>query len=221
MATSSNDSPEHVLERHTERQREAEHRVKNTLQLISSIVMLQGRRAGDEGARQALRAVHQRVAAVSVAHRHVSWSEESEEVELAGLVREIVGDLAGSAGREGVTIDLDLESVTIPGRHGAPMALLVSEAVGNALRHAYPDGRDGRVRVVLRRTAEGFELAVADDGVGLAEGAPKTGFGLTVAQLMAQQLRARLETEAGQAGAEQPGLRISVRVPMDSPAPRA
>lgn len=207
------------LEKVLERQREAEHRVKNTLQLISSIVMLQGRRASDEGARQALRAVQQRVAAVSVAHRHVSWSEEAEEVELAGLVREIVGDLAGSAGREGVDIDLDLESVTIPGRHGAPMALLVSEAVGNALRHAYPEGRNGRIRVGLRRTEGGFELAVADDGVGLAHGAPRTGFGLTVAQLMCQQLRGKLETDMGESG--QPGVRISVSVPMDSRAPRA
>jgi two-component sensor histidine kinase len=211
-------APEHeqVLEHHAARQREAEHRVKNTLQLISSIVMLQGRRASDEAARQALRAVQQRVAAVSVAHRHVSWSEESEEVELAGLVREIVGDLAGSAGREGVEIDLDLESVVIPGRHGAPMALLVSEAVCNALRHAYPDGRNGRVRVGLRRTAIGFEVEVADEGVGLDPAAPKTGFGLTVAQLMCQQLKGRMETVA-----TQPGVRIAVSVPMDCQAPRA
>lgn len=214
MATEQ--SPEQALERHTARQREAEHRVKNTLQLISSIVMLQGRRAPDEAARQALRAVQQRVAAVSVAHRHVSWSEDAEEVELAGLIREIVGDLAGSAGREGVEIDLDLESVVIPGRHGAPMALLVSEAVGNALRHAYPDGRNGRVRVVLRRTPDGFGVDVADDGVGMDPGAPKAGFGLTVAQLMCQQLKGRLETAPGQ-----PGVRISVSVPMESQAPRA
>jgi two-component sensor histidine kinase len=215
MASPMDDSPEQALERHTERQREAEHRVKNTLQLISSIVMLQGRRMTDEAARQALRAVQQRVAAVSVAHRHVTWSEEAEEVELASLVREIVGDLAGSAGREGVVIDLDLESVSIPGRHGAPLALLVSETVGNALRHAYPEGVNGRVRVGLRRTADGFELVVADDGVGLDPAMSKAGFGLTVAQLMAQQLRGRLETAAGQ-----PGLRIAVSVPMDSLAPR-
>jgi two-component sensor histidine kinase len=101
--------------------------VKNTLQLISSIVLLQGRRAKDEGARQALRAVQQRVAAVSVAHRHVGWSEDTEQVEVAALVREIVGDLAGSAGRDDVAIELDLEPVTIAGRSGAPVALLVSE----------------------------------------------------------------------------------------------
>jgi two-component sensor histidine kinase len=216
MASPSDESPEYVLERHAERQREAEHRVKNTLQLISSIVMLQGRRVTDDAARQALRAVQLRVAAVSVAHRHVTWSEEAEEVELAGLVREIVGDLAGSAGREGVDIDLDLESVVIPGRHGAPIALLVSETVSNALRHAYPDGRNGRVRVGLRRMGDSFELTVADDGVGLDLAASKAGFGLTVAQLMAQQLRGRLETSSGQ-----PGVRIAVRVPMDSQARRA
>jgi len=216
MADPSIDSAEQALEQQAQRAREVEHRVKNTLQLISSIVLLQGRRASDEGARQALKAVQQRVAAVSVAHRHVSWSDDAEQVEVAALVREIVGDLAGSAGREGVDIDLDLDSVTIPGRQGAPVALLVSEAVGNALRHAYPDGRGGRIQVAVRRTASGFDLTVCDDGVGMAADAPKTGFGLTVIQLMTQQLRGRLETVASQ-----PGLRLSVSVPMDTETPTA
>jgi two-component sensor histidine kinase len=213
---SASDSPEGMLERYAARQREAEHRVKNTLQLISSILMLQGRRAADESARQALRAVQQRVAAVSVAHRHVTWTDDTEELELAGLVREIVGDLASAAGREGVDIDVDLESVVIPARHGAPMALLVCETVGNALRHAYAEGQSGRVRVELRRTEEGFTLVVSDSGAGMDPAASKAGFGLTLAQLMAQQVRGRLETTAGQ-----PGVRIAVSVPMDSQARRA
>jgi two-component sensor histidine kinase len=197
-----------------ERQREAEHRVKNTLQLISSIVLLQGRRASDEAAKQALKAVQQRVAAVSVAHRHVVWFEDGERVELAGLVREIVGDLAGSAGREGVAIDLDLEPIYIPGRQGASFALLLSETVGNCLRHAFPGSRPGRVQVSLRRSGDGFELAVADNGVGGADGGAATGFGLTVAQLMAQQLRGKLVVSPAQ-----PGLRLSVSIPMDVEAP--
>lgn len=211
MANSDTESPELRLERQAERHREVEHRVKNTLQLISSIVLLQGRRAKDDGARQALKAVQQRVAAVSVAHRHVDWNEDGELVELAALVREIVSDLAGSAGREGVAIDLELEPVIIAGRQGAPVALLVSETVGNALRHAFPGDRSGRVRVALRRTPGAFELSVADDGVGLLEGAPATGFGLNVVQLMVQQLRGKLATET-----LQPGLRFTVTVPMDN-----
>lgn len=195
------------------RQREAEHRVKNTLQLISSIVLLQGRRAADDAARQALKAVQQRVAAVSVAHRHVGWAPDGERVELAGLIREIVGDLAGSAGRDGVAIDLDLEPIYIPGRQGASFALLVSESVGNCLRHAFPDGRAGRVKVSLRRLGDTFEFVVADDGVGESGAPPAGAFGLTVAQLMAQQLRGKLE-----AGPSQPGFRLSVNIPMDFPA---
>jgi two-component sensor histidine kinase len=96
------------------------------------------------------------------------------------------------------------------------VALLVSEAVGNALRHAYPDGRGGRIQVAVRRTASGFDLTVCDDGVGMAADAPKTGFGLTVVQLMTQQLRGRLETVTSQ-----PGLRLSVSVPMDTETPTA
>lgn len=210
------DGSEDALARQAERQREVEHRVKNTLQLISSIVLLQSRRTGDESARQALKAVLQRVAAVSVAHRHVSWNENAEQVEVAALVREIVGDLAGSAGREDLAIDLDLEAITIPGRQAAPVALMISETVGNALRHAFPDGRPGRVHVGVRRNGNGFEVSVGDDGVGEVESLPATGFGLTVAQLMAQQLRGRLATEAAQ-----PGLRFSVTIPMDPPIYRA
>lgn len=210
MAESSTDNPEQKLERQAERHREVEHRVKNTLQLISSIVLLQGRRAKDDGARQALKAVQQRVAAVSVSHRHVGWNEDGERVELAALVREIVGDLAGSAGREGVAIDLDLESVTIAGRQGAPVALLVAETVGNALRHAFPGDRSGRIRVTLRRVSDTFELSISDDGIGMAEGMQAAGFGLSVVQLMTQQLRGKLSVDP-----TQPGLRLSVTVPMD------
>lgn len=211
MAEPNTDSQDQALEQQAQRAREVEHRVKNTLQLISSIVLLQGRRTDDEAARQALKAVQQRVAAVSVAHRHVGWIADAEQVELAALAREIVGDLAGSAGREDVVIDLDLETVTIAGRQAAPVALLVSEMVGNALRHAYPNGRAGRIQVDLHRTATGFDLTVRDDGVGMSADLPKSGFGLTVVQLMTQQLRGRLETSAAQ-----PGARLTVSVPMDT-----
>lgn len=205
-----------ALERQAARQRESEHRVKNTLQLISSIVLLQGRRAADDAARQALKTVLQRVAAISVAHRHVTWRDEGEQVELAALTREIVGDLASSAGRSGVAIDLDLEPISIPGRQAAPMALLIEETVGNALRHAFPDGRSGRIQVRLRSRDGSLELSVSDDGVGYPSDGPSIGFGLTVVQLMAQQLRGKFTTLA-----VQPGLLHSVTVPMENVSPLA
>lgn len=211
MADPDSEGAEQALARQAARQREIEHRVKNTLQLISSIVLLQGRRASDDGARAALKGVQQRVAAVSVAHRHVGWNDDTELVELPALVREIVGDLAGSAGRDGVVIDLDLEPITIPGRQAAPVALLLSESVGNCLRHAFPDERAGRIHVSLRRVGPAFELSVADDGVGMATAGAPTGFGLTLIQLMTQQLRGRLDTDPAQGG-----MRVLVSVPIEA-----
>lgn len=187
--------------------REAEHRVKNTLQLISSILMLQSRRAVEPAAQAALKAVLQRVSAVSLAHRHV----DEERIELAALIRELATDLARSAGRDGIAVELDLEPVTVPARDGAPVALWVSEAIANALRHAYPDGREGRVQVRLGRTPGGYDLSVSDTGVGLAD-TPR-GFGSTILQLMAQQLRGRFTAEP------QPGCRIAVHVPMEESKP--
>ena len=189
--------------------REANHRMKNTLQLISSLIMLQSRRAADESARQALKAVQQRVTAVSAAHRHVSREDGAERVELSALVRELASDLAGSAGREGVRIELDLEPVHVAARDAAPLALIASEAVSNALRHGFAEGREGAIHVGMRQAEGGLRLEVHDDGGGPPEPPPK-GFGLTMMQLLAQQLRGTLET-----GAAQPGYRVAVHVPMD------
>lgn len=202
-----------ALEAQRALQREADHRVKNALQLISSLVMLQGRRASEPAAREALKAVQQRVTAISAAHRHVSRDEGAERVELSALLRELAADLAGSAGREGVRIELDLEAVEVPARDAAPLALIFTEALSNALRHAFPDGRDGAVHLALRRCDGQLRLLVADDGEGMPAPAPK-GFGTTMIQLLAQQLHADLETAPAQ-----PGLRLSVSVPMDHASP--
>lgn len=201
---------------HELRAREVDHRVKNTLQLISSLVLLQSRRAVDETTRTAMRSVLQRVAAVGVAHRHVRWEDGGERVELAALTREIVGDLAGSAGREGVEIELDLDTVEAPAPLSAPVALLVSETVANSLRHAFLGDQGGKVSVSLRRTLDGFVLSISDNGVGFAGEQPAVGFGLTVAELMARQLQGRFQIAAAQ-----PGVRVVVHVPMTSESPRA
>lgn len=187
--------------------REAEHRARNALQLISSLILLQGRHSPDAAAGPAMASLLTRVAAVSAAHRHTVRVENREQVDVAALIRDIVGDLAKSAGRDGVMIDLSLEPILAPGPLAPPLALWVNETVGNALSHAFPDGRTGRVRVVLRQDAAALELCVEDDGAGRASST--SGFGLTVVRLMVQQIR-------GQPGIAdlQPGLRVSVTVPL-------
>lgn len=212
MSDAEIESLRQALAAQGELQREADHRVKNTLQLISSLVLLHGRRAKDEGVKRALKAVQSRVTAVSVALRHVVRTAGVEQVELAALVRELAGDLA-AAGQEGIQVAMSLEPVTIPARHAPPLALILNEALGNALAHAFPDGRPGRIDITLTRTPDGLQLSIADDGVGAA-GGRSDGFGRTLLQLLAQQLRAKLETADAQ-----PGVRVAVWVPMDQAQP--
>jgi len=192
--------------------REAEHRARNILQLISSLMLLQARRTPEEGARQALHALHRRVSAVGLAQRLVDPAHDGDWIDVAAVVRELAAELSGAAGRPEVEVVLDLEAVTAPARVGVPVALILVEGLGNAFAHAFPDRRAGRVRVGLERNEEGFEICVVDDGVGPAEEAPE-GLGLTLVGLLAQQLRAQLVRTSAQ-----PGLRLAVSVPIDATA---
>lgn len=197
-----------ALEKAGDRQRETDHRAKNTLQLIVSLIQLQSRRAGDENVRRALRDLLQRIAAVSVAHRRTEHAAGREQVDVAGLVKDLASELAASAGRPEIEIALDLDPALAPARHGPPLALIASEALANALRHAFPDARRGRIRVELRREPDALRLSVTDNGVGSP--ALAAGLGMTLIRLMSQQIRAALQVEPAQ-----PGLRVAVSVPME------
>jgi PAS domain S-box-containing protein len=197
-----------ALQQRTALLHEVDHRVKNNLQLISSLLMLQSRRITSLDTREVLRSMLERVNAVATVHRRLFKSEDLERFDVAAFVRDLVADLAGSAGRDGVALRLDLEPVAVPASQAAPLALVLNELVGNALKHAFPEGRQGAVDVALVRTPRGFEIVVADDGVGACD-APK-GFGSTIVQLLGKQLRAEIDVQA-----TQPGQRVVVRVPLD------
>ena len=98
----------------------------------------------------------------------------------------------------------------VPASKAAPLALVISELFSNALRHGFPEGRSGHISVSITRTNGEFRIEIADDGVGMPEGARTSGFGLTIVQLLCQQLKARSETTA--AG---PGTRVVVNLPVN------
>jgi len=203
---------EQALAQKTALLHEVDHRVKNNLQLISSLLLLQSRRIEDEGARLALRGMLERVSAIATVHRRLFHSDDIERFDVAEFVRDLAGDVAGTAGRDGVQIRLDLEPVAVPASQAAPMALVVNELLGNAVKHAFPGERTGVVLISIHRHAGHFDLAIADDGVGMdADAKPSPGFGSTIVQLLCQQLRAKLRVEDAQ-----PGVRAVVTLPVNS-----
>jgi two-component sensor histidine kinase len=190
---------------------EIDHRVKNNLQLVASLILLQSRRTTDEAARAALKSVLDRMSAVATVHRRL-FQDDPSRFDVADFVRDLAGDLAAAAGRGDLEIALDLDRVSVPASAAAPLALVVNELLGNALKHAFPPPRGGRIAVSLRDAEGRCRLSIADDGVGLGGRPP--GFGLTVVKLLCQQLHAEFELADAA-----PGVRAMLAVPTAVRAP--
>jgi two-component sensor histidine kinase len=184
---------------------EVDHRVKNNLQLIASLIQLQARRSADPAAKLALKTTLERVNAVTTVHRRL-FQDDVHRFEVADFLRDLCADLAAGAGRRDIEIRLDLAPVQLPAASAAPFALIANELVGNALKHAFPD-RGGRISVSLAQEGDGCVLTLVDDGVGLSDAPP--GFGLTLVRLLCQQLHAELEL-----GGWESGVRAVLRTPL-------
>ena len=203
-----------ALEQKTALLHEVDHRVKNNLQLISSLLLLQNRRVSDPAVKAAMRAMLDRVNAIATVHRRLFQSDDVERFDVSAFVRDLVADVMGSSGRNDIEFSLDLERVDVAAAKAAPLALVISELLSNCMRHAFPDGRPGRIFVGIKRTNGDFRIEIADDGVGIESSAKSSGFGLTIIQLLCQQLKAKSETTDAQ-----PGTRVVINLPVNGARP--
>ena len=177
---------------------EVDHRVKNNLQMVSSLIMMQIGGLPDEETRAPLRAMLDRVQALGAVHRRLHQSSDVSMLGARGLVDDLVAELQSISGRDEIRVVSEVDDVEIDATRATPVALLVNELMTNSLKHAFPNGRRGEVKVSLRRTDEAIELSVADDGAGSA-GAP-AGFGSRLITTLARQLHGRLEQRANVVG---------------------
>ena len=196
------------LDRAQARLLEVDHRIKNDLQLIASVLILQLRRLPEGPQRTAIRGALERVNAVAAVHRRLDVAGDPAHLEASALVGDLVQDVLSAVRRPDVALRLDLAPAVIPARQAAPLALVTGELVRNALRHAFPD-RPGEIEVAFGPEAGALRLSVRDDGVGLPPGqdAP-AGFGASLVALLTQQLRGSFAV-----GAAHPGVRAVVRFP--------
>lgn len=178
--------------------REVNHRVGNSLQLVSSFMSLQQRHLSDEGARAALREAQARIEAVAHVHRRLYTSGDMERVELDAYLEGLVEELAKSVGPDGSApaITLDAQPVWVSTDQAVSLGVVVTELITNAVKYAYAPGQGGEIRVLLKADAEARRaiLTVEDDGPGLGEGTPKgTGLGGKIITAMASGLRSAIE----------------------------
>lgn len=184
---------------------EVNHRVKNSLQQIASVVRLQARAAKHDDAREALEKTLDRIIAVGRVHEQLYKSSGEVGVFDAGAyAKALAHDLVNSMARDDVELVTEVEPVTLDLRQAVPLALILNELVTNALKYGCPTGRPSRVRVGLGSEGEAYRLSVSDDGDGLPKGfTPRTNksLGMRAIEALARQLGGRFVVEQPERGA--------------------
>ncbi len=175
--------------------REIHHRVKNNLQIISSLLSMQQRALTDAPAKAALGDTRQRISALALIYRTLYQSENIRYADAREFLTELVGQLVASESGRGplVTSSVEADSLVVDPDKLAPLALWLVEAVTNAQKHAFA-GRGGDLKVRFTVKGATSTLEVQDDGPGPDEVAVKAGVGRTLMGAFAKQLRGTAET---------------------------
>lgn len=177
--------------------KEVNHRVKNSLQMISSLLNLHVLEIRDPQMRRQFEEASARVATVARVHQRLYQSDRVDRVEFGQYLRELCEDLARSfVGGERHRLCVEAGDIVLPTDQAIPLALVVNELVTNAFKYAFPEDGGGEVRVVCRRGAGGgLELVVRDDGIGLPpDFAPEAsaGLGMRIVVALVGQINGRL-----------------------------
>ena len=186
---------QNLLEERTVLLREVHHRVKNNLQVVSSLVQIKARSSGNQEVRQFFIEVAQRIRTMALVHDALYQSSDFARWDFGAYLRRLVGDLVSGGGEGGPEVHVEVVPLEVGLDRAVPCALIAHELVSNSLRHAFPSGR-GHVLISLRLEGpKTGRLEVRDDGVGLSRevlARAEGGMGLQMAQLLVQQLSGTL-----------------------------
>ena len=181
--------------------REVHHRVKNNLQVVSSLLNLQSRAFRDAKLQQALSESRNRVQSMALIHEQLYQARDLNDVDFPEYVRQLTSRLLHSyqVNPSQVALSVDVNDVSLSVDVAVPCGLILNELVSNSLKYAFRDGRSGEIRVAFSRMPDrSVQLTVADDGVGLP---PEVGFwstrtlGLRLVRSLARQLDGEVQLD--------------------------
>jgi PAS domain S-box-containing protein len=200
--------------------KEIHHRVKNNLQIISSLLKLQVKHIGDAEAVESLRQSRDRIGSIALIHEKLYRSKDLARVDFPEYVRDLVASLFRSYGMSSTDIKLrvNVGDVRMSIDRAIPCALIINELVANSLEHAFPEGKKGEICVELVvEHNEMLKLTVADNGIGLPEGldpmAAET-LGLELVETLAAQLGGQVACES------RAGTAFTIIFPVDKSGSR-
>lgn len=203
-----------ALEQKTALLHEVDHRVKNNLQVISSLMLLKARRTPEGEARDALSGMAERIGALSTAHRMLYSAGDVTKFNLSDFTDDFLSDFNAGLDPERTQVEARIDSIAVSAAMAAPLALMIHELATNAVRHAFPQNRCGRVGITARRTDRGMHLTIEDDGVGLDAGpANPAGFGRNLVEMVVRQLRGTITWQD-----RAPGTSVEIEIPLEAEA---
>ena len=175
---------------------EVQHRVANSLQIIASVLMQSARRVQSEEARGQIQNAHYRVMSIAAVQKQLSTSPGGN-VELRNYFTQLCESLGASmiADEDCLSISVAVDDSVVGADISVSLGLIVTELVINALKHAFPDRRKGRIAIDYSSTGADWTLSVADDGVGIPGGpdAPMSGLGTGIVEALAKNLRGEID----------------------------
>jgi two-component sensor histidine kinase len=202
--------------------REVNHRVKNSLQLVSSLLALQAKQSLSPAVADGLAEAQRRVATVARVHERLYRTDRVETVAFGAYLRDLCAELESSL-TESVgerRLIVEAADVELPTDMVAPLALIANELITNAWKHAYPPGSLGSVTVTFESPGGLVRLSVTDRGVGLPEGfvpASASGLGMRLVQALVRQLGGSLHIETAPPGGH--GTSFIIEAPLKHGVP--
>ncbi len=180
--------------------KEIHHRVKNNLQIISSLLDLQANYVEDKEAINVLQESQNRVKSMAMIHEMLYQSTDLTSIEFSGYVQNLVNDLFYSYGtKSNIKLIMDVEHVFLNIETAIPCGLIISELVSNSLKYAFPSNMAGEISVNIHSHNEEFELTICDDGIGLPADIDfeniQTSLGLRLVNMLVNQLDGSIELD--------------------------
>jgi len=193
---------------------EVNHRVKNSLQLVTSILLIETTKVRDPDAKAALQTARSRIDNIARIHRRLYLNERHAIVELGEVLQETAESVLRSADRDDIALIASIEpGILTDIAMAAPISLALAEIITNSVKHAYWE-RGGHIHLALERIDACLRLTVGDDGPGFpndAIDAANDGIGRRIIRDLFNQLAAVIETESGKAG-----VTYTIRIPHES-----
>lgn len=214
---------------HAERERarveallqDTNHRIGNSLATVSSLLGLQQSRTSSPEVRTALEAAQSRVQAIASAHRRLRLGDDLETTDAAEFLGSVVDDLRRTQpGERQIDFETDFDPLVISARDATTIGIVMGELLTNAIKHAFPENRPGRIWARFKRNGETIRLIVEDDGLGLPPDFNQADGGL--GSMIIRQLARQFGGEPSFAARPGGGATVTVALPsLGKPAPQA